>query len=117
MGGRLRVGRQIAGAEAGVRPASLQSFRTAPLIAIDCNARAKKVPSRSAERARQGRIDICRSEEARDRCNVVDISAGGACIEVHGIEAIPARFILHHGGVKKSCRIVWQKGRRIGVSF
>jgi hypothetical protein len=50
-------------------------------------------------------------------CNVVDISAGGACIEVHGTEAIPARFILHHGGVKKSCRIVWQKGRRIGVSF
>ena len=50
-------------------------------------------------------------------CNVVDISAGGACIEVHGIEAIPARFILHHGGVKKSCRVVWQKGRRIGVSF
>jgi hypothetical protein len=49
-------------------------------------------------------------------CNVVDISAGGACIEVHGTEAIPARFILN-GGVKKSCRIVWQKGRRIGVSF
>jgi hypothetical protein len=50
-------------------------------------------------------------------CNVVDISAGGACIEVHGTQAIPARFILNHGGVKKSCRIVWQKGRRIGVSF
>jgi PilZ domain len=50
-------------------------------------------------------------------CDVVDISAGGACIEVHGSEAIPARFILHHGGVKKSCRIVWQKGRRVGVSF
>ena len=50
-------------------------------------------------------------------CNVVEISAGGACIEVHGTEAIPAWFILNHGGVKKSCRIVWQKGRRIGVSF
>jgi PilZ domain len=50
-------------------------------------------------------------------CNVVDISAGGACLEVHGSEAIPARFVLSHGGVKKSCRIVWQKGRRIGVSF
>jgi PilZ domain len=50
-------------------------------------------------------------------CNVVDISAGGACIEVHGTEAIPARFVLNHGGVKKSCRLVWQKGRRIGVSF
>ena len=50
-------------------------------------------------------------------CNVVDISAGGACIEVHGTEVIPRRFILNHGGVKKSCRIVWQKGRRVGVSF
>jgi hypothetical protein len=50
-------------------------------------------------------------------CNVVDLSAGGACLDVHGSEAIPARFILHHGGVKKSCRIVWQKGRRVGVSF
>jgi hypothetical protein len=50
-------------------------------------------------------------------CNVVDISAGGACIEVYGADAIPPRFILHHGGVKKSCRVVWQKGRRVGVSF
>jgi hypothetical protein len=50
-------------------------------------------------------------------CNIVDISAGGACIDVHGAGAIPKRFVLNHGGVKKSCRLVWQKGRRIGVSF
>ena len=50
-------------------------------------------------------------------CNIVDISAGGACIDVHGTEAIPQKFTLNHGGVKKSCRIVWQKGRRIGVAF
>jgi hypothetical protein len=50
-------------------------------------------------------------------CNIVDLSAGGACLEVHGNEAIPKKFILHHGGVKKSCYLVWQKGRRIGVSF
>jgi len=50
-------------------------------------------------------------------CSVMDISAGGACLEVHGSEVIPARFVLNHGGVKKSCRIVWQKGRRVGVSF
>jgi hypothetical protein len=50
-------------------------------------------------------------------CHVVDISAGGACLEVHGSEVIPTRFTLNHGGVKKSCRIIWQKGRRIGVSF
>jgi len=50
-------------------------------------------------------------------CNVVDFSAGGACLEVHGSDDIPRKFILNHGGVKKNCRIVWQQGRRVGVSF
>jgi PilZ domain len=50
-------------------------------------------------------------------CNIVDVSAGGACIEVHGNDGIPKKFILNHGGVKKACRLVWQKGRRVGVSF
>jgi hypothetical protein len=50
-------------------------------------------------------------------CNIIDVSAGGACIEVHGADAIPKRFTLNFGGVKKSCRVVWQKGRRIGVTF
>jgi hypothetical protein len=50
-------------------------------------------------------------------CNIVDDSAGGACLEVHGNAAIPNRFILSHGGVKKACRVVWQKSRRVGVSF
>jgi hypothetical protein len=50
-------------------------------------------------------------------CKIVDLSAGGACIEVQGSEAIPQRFTLNHGGVKKTCHIVWQKGRRVGVTF
>lgn len=50
-------------------------------------------------------------------CKIVDISAGGACIEVHGSEAIPQRFVLNYGGVRKSCLLVWQKGRRVGVAF
>jgi hypothetical protein len=50
-------------------------------------------------------------------CSIIDVSAGGACIDVHGVDAIPRKFILNFGGVKKSCRLVWQKGRRIGVSF
>lgn len=50
-------------------------------------------------------------------CDVVDVSAGGACLEVHGGDAIPKKFILHHGAVRKTCRVVWQKGRRIGVTF
>lgn len=50
-------------------------------------------------------------------CTVLDTSAGGACLEVHGTAAIPTRFILNHGGVKKNCRVVWQKSRRIGVCY
>ena len=50
-------------------------------------------------------------------CNVVDISAGGACIEVHGSEPIPTRFVLNYSGVRKNCLLVWQKGRRVGVAF
>jgi hypothetical protein len=50
-------------------------------------------------------------------CSIIDLSAGGACIDVHGSDAIPQKFILNHGGVKKTCRVVWQKGRRVGVTF
>jgi hypothetical protein len=56
-------------------------------------------------------------KKAATACEIIDISAGGACILVHGSDAIPKRFTLSHGGVKKSCRLVWQKGRRVGVSF
>jgi hypothetical protein len=50
-------------------------------------------------------------------CSIVDLSAGGACLDVHGSDVIPKKFILNHGGVKKNCLVVWQKGRRIGVAF
>ncbi len=50
-------------------------------------------------------------------CRIIDVSAGGACLEVHGSDAIPPRFMLNHSGVKKACHIVWQKGRRVGVAF
>lgn len=50
-------------------------------------------------------------------CNVVDLSAGGACLEVCGTAVIPKRFVLLHGGTKRSCTLVWQKGRRLGVKY
>ncbi len=50
-------------------------------------------------------------------CTIVDLSAGGAWIDVHGGNAIPKRFTLNHGGVRKACLVMWQKGRRVGVSF
>ena len=50
-------------------------------------------------------------------CNVIDQSAGGACLEVCGQAVIPKQFILLHGGTKKKCNVVWQAGRRLGVSY
>jgi hypothetical protein len=50
-------------------------------------------------------------------CTIVDLSAGGACLDVHGGDDIPKRFMLNHAGVRKSCLVVWQKGRRVGVCF
>jgi hypothetical protein len=50
-------------------------------------------------------------------CNVIDLSAGGACLEVNGQAVIPKRFVFMHGGTKKKCSLVWQSGRRFGVSF
>ena len=50
-------------------------------------------------------------------CSVIDLSAGGACLEVDGHADIPKRFVFLHGGTKKKCSVVWQVGRRLGVSF
>ena len=50
-------------------------------------------------------------------CTVIDYSARGACIEVHGAAAIPKRFFFVHGMSKTQSRLVWQKGRRVGIAF
>ena len=51
-------------------------------------------------------------------CRVVDYSAGGACLEIWGqTPQLPNRFELLFGGTKKRCRVVWTKGRRLGVTF
>jgi hypothetical protein len=50
-------------------------------------------------------------------CNIIDYSAGGACIEFCGKVALPGRFELLYGAIRKKCRIVWTKGIRLGVVF
>ena len=50
-------------------------------------------------------------------CNIVDYSAGGACIEICGQGALPSRFELLYGTSRKKCRVVWTKGVRVGVTF
>jgi hypothetical protein len=50
-------------------------------------------------------------------CTVVDYSAGGACLEVYGQGALPSRFELLYGSIRKKCRVVWSRGVRLGVTF
>ena len=50
-------------------------------------------------------------------CQVVDLSPGGACLELLREANIPERFIFLHGGVKKKARLGWRKGFRFGVVF
>jgi hypothetical protein len=50
-------------------------------------------------------------------CNVVDISKGGACLQLSKPMQLPKRFVFVHGGTKKHCHLVWQKHDRIGVGF
>jgi hypothetical protein len=50
-------------------------------------------------------------------CNVIELSCGGACLEVSNPSEIPERFVLLHGKTKKNCRVLWKAGRRLGVSF
>ena len=52
-------------------------------------------------------------------CNVVDYSVGGACLDLAYEIALtlPKRFEMLYGGSRKKCRMVWMKGRRIGVCF
>jgi hypothetical protein len=50
-------------------------------------------------------------------CRLVDYSAGGACLELFPMVALPDRFELLYGSVRKKCRIAWRRGIRIGVAF
>ena len=50
-------------------------------------------------------------------CTVIDLSAGGACLDLPEPGRLPPRFTLLHGGVKKNCLIKWKTFRRVGVQF
>jgi hypothetical protein len=50
-------------------------------------------------------------------CTVIDLSAGGASLDLPNPDRLPARFVLLHGGTKKKCLVKWKKFRRVGVVF
>jgi hypothetical protein len=51
------------------------------------------------------------------QCILVDYSAGGACLQLEKLIALPERFEVLYGTTRKRCRVVWKRGMRIGVAF
>jgi hypothetical protein len=66
--------------------------------------------------SRSAKIIVDAKSPALD-CSVVDLSSGGACLDVANPAAVPKRFVLLHGNIKKSCLVVWRTARRVGVQF
>ena len=52
-------------------------------------------------------------------CIVRNMSPAGACLEVESQVGIPDWFILviRSDRLQRRCRIVWRKGKRLGVAF
>jgi hypothetical protein len=50
-------------------------------------------------------------------CTLIDYSPGGACLQLFPMVALPDRFELLYGNIRKKCRIAWRRGIRVGVVF
>jgi hypothetical protein len=50
-------------------------------------------------------------------CKLIDISAGGACLEIPKDTKLPRYFTFFHGGTRKYCSVAWQKNQRVGICF
>jgi hypothetical protein len=49
-------------------------------------------------------------------CTIRNLSDTGAALDVSPV-GIPAEFTLVAEGVRRSCKVVWRKEKRIGVTF
>ncbi len=80
-------------------------------------------PKRLYQRVRPGTANAAKAQiivgpkQPAIACRLIDYSPGGACLELFPMVALPERFELLHGGVKKRSRVCWRRGIRIGVAF
>jgi hypothetical protein len=50
-------------------------------------------------------------------CQVVDLSAGGACLRVSELRDLSKPFEFHHGATRHVARLAWQRGYTIGITY
>ena len=58
-----------------------------------------------------------RTETRNATCRVVDLSRGGACLELDSPVPPGREVILHSGAMRTSGKVMWLDGRRCGVRF
>ncbi len=50
-------------------------------------------------------------------CRIVDLSAGGACIELLRACTLPKHFEFINGRSRTVCRVAWTRGNRVGLEY
>jgi len=50
-------------------------------------------------------------------CTIRNLSGAGAALDVTSPVGIPAEFTLVAEGIRRPCKVVWRKEKRIGVTF
>jgi hypothetical protein len=50
-------------------------------------------------------------------CRVIDLSAGGASLELQRHHDVPNKFEFIYGNAKRVCYLAWVRGLRIGISY
>jgi hypothetical protein len=76
--------------------------------------------SRSARRIFEATASVSFGDGTRHPCWILDISEGGARLNIGGRRDFPDFFTLRvtsTGAGSRSCKLVWHKGNEIGVRF
>ena len=81
------------------------------------NGKASVEPVRAEPRMRVVLPAELRSETSRTHCRVLDMSRGGACLELEGSVALGREVTLHSGAMTVAGKVMWLDGRRCGVRF
>jgi hypothetical protein len=50
-------------------------------------------------------------------CRIIDLSAGGACIELSRACNLPKRFEFINGRSRMICHVAWIRGCRVGIEY
>jgi hypothetical protein len=50
-------------------------------------------------------------------CRIIDVSAGGACIELPSACNLPKHFEFINGRSRMVCHVAWMRGTRVGIEY